>query len=132
MLQLTKFNANADYICLAESAVQKLIWDSFASSGDNNSEAVEQKKIIHDLEAIGFQVVKIVVGNKAGVADIIAWSPVGQIWLIEVKKEKGSVLAPLQEAKLKLAWENNAVVMVAYGCKDFRAKFKAIKEAGER
>lgn len=49
-------------------------------------EQVIQKQIINRLEADGFYVTKIISANKAGRPDILACSPSGKFWAIEVKK----------------------------------------------
>jgi len=88
-------------------------------------ESKHQKKIISFLENEGFEVIKIVVANKAGNSDIIACSPVGQFWKIEAKHEEYK-LEPLQFAKLKKFWRKKAVCIAAYGFEDFKLKYKVL------
>lgn len=85
-------------------------------------ETKHQKKILDFLEDHGFEAIKISVANKAGNSDIVACSPIGQFWKIEVKREKG-VLKPLQYVKLLKFWEKKAVCLVAYGFEDFKYKY---------
>lgn len=89
------------------------------------SETKHQRKVLDHLEASGFFVTKVISANKAGGSDIWAGSPIGQLWLIEMKREDG-VLSELQLAKLMNAHKNNIVIMCAYGYADYKAKYTQI------
>lgn len=82
-----------------------------------------QSKVIKLLENEGFEVIKIIAANKSGNADIIACSPVGQFWKIEVKRECKD-LRKLQRFKLKNFAKKNAVSVAAYGYSDFLYKYQ--------
>jgi len=86
-----------------------------------NEQAI-QKKIITHLEANGFVVVKIITANRAGIPDIIACSPEGQSWAVEVKQEKGR-LSKLQQVWLDRFKRNNAVAFCCYGWQDYLRQF---------
>lgn len=114
------------YVSITEDLAYKLIDDQWAKSNNKRVEQKEQTTIIKRLETEGFKTLKTVVMGKAGEPDIIAVSTVGQVWFIEVKPDSGGRLMPLQKAKLLDYWQNNAVVMVAYGYTDFKAKFSTL------
>lgn len=81
-----------------------------------------QAKILKFLEAKGFVTAKVVTANRAGILDIIACSPEGRYWEIEVKTPDGRA-SKLQEVRLDKLQKNKAVSFIAYGYEDFLEKF---------
>jgi len=63
------------------------------------SEAQYQKKLIKELEADGFYVLKLIKTNKNGIPDIVALKP-DDVKFIEVKGAKTPV-SKLQEYRIK-------------------------------
>lgn len=81
-----------------------------------------QTKILKHLKANGFVACKSIVMNRAGILDIIACSPFGKYWEIEVKTPQG-VASKLQEARVKKLKENGAVAFIAYGYDDYLVQY---------
>ena len=63
------------------------------------SEAQYQKKLIKELEAEGYYVLKLISTNKAGIPDLLALKP-DDVKFIEVKGAKTPV-SKLQEYRIK-------------------------------
>lgn len=103
-------------------------------SGVRNTvlEKEHQRKILSFLEQEGFETIKVVTANKAANADILACSPCGQFWKIEVKREKGT-LTSMQRRKLVNFWKRHSVGLAVYGFDDFMRKYLLLlKRAGVR
>jgi hypothetical protein len=60
--------------------------------------------------------------NRAGILDIIACSPEGRYWEIEVKTLKGRA-SKLQEVRVKQVRKNNGIAFIAYGYDDYLKQF---------
>jgi len=83
-----------------------------------------QTKIINYLVASGFEVIKLISANKSGWSDLVACSPSGKFWSIEVKDAGEVVVAgSLQDKKLKRLQRNNAVAFWTNNYADFKYKF---------
>jgi len=66
------------------------------------SEQALQRKILDYLDSKGFYTVKVISCNKRGVPDILACSPTGQFFAVEVKAQgKLSTVSPLQKHNLE-------------------------------
>ncbi len=63
------------------------------------SESKVQKSIIDYMEDNGWYVVRLIVTNKNGIPDLICVKPDVSIF-IEVKKETGGVVSPLQRYRM--------------------------------
>lgn len=81
-----------------------------------------QAKIIKNLEANNFYVVNVITASKKGVTDIIACSPIGQFWSIEVKRP-GFKPSKLQYWNLNQVKKRHGVSFYADSYDDFRQKF---------
>ena len=81
-----------------------------------------QAKILKYLKSQGFVTAKVISGNRAGILDIVACSPDGRYWEIEVKTPQG-VASKLQEVRLESLLANNAIAFIAYGYEDFLVKY---------
>lgn len=64
------------------------------------SEQQVQSKLIKELEAKGYYVIKLVKTNKNGIPDLIAIPPNSDVEFYEVKRADGKV-SPLQQFRLK-------------------------------
>lgn len=84
-----------------------------------------QSKIIKALEKEGFVVIKIVVANKAGHADIICCAPNGKFFAIEIKDN--DTPRALQEHKMNLYKKNNGVTFWCDSWEMFNAMYKSVK-----
>lgn len=84
-----------------------------------------QSKIIKALEKEGFVVIKIVVANKAGHADIVCCAPNGKFFAVEVKDD--DVPRALQEHKLQLYKNNNGVAFWCDSLEMFNAMYKSVR-----
>lgn len=89
------------------------------------AESKLQTKIIKALEKEGFVVIKIIVANKAGHADIICCAPNGKFFAIEVKDD--DVPRALQEYKLQLYKNNNGIVFWCDSFEMFKRLYKSVK-----
>jgi Holliday junction resolvase-like predicted endonuclease len=81
-----------------------------------------QTKILNYLQAKGFVTMKTIVTNRAGILDIIACSPQGKYWEIEVKTPEG-LASRLQTLRVEKVRQNNGVSFIAYGFEDFLVKY---------
>lgn len=89
------------------------------------AESELQKKILNFLDSRGFITVKIIAANKNGFADIIACSPKGRFWSIEVKAPGKKVdPAGLQAAKIERLKQNNAVAFWCNSYDSFKISFE--------
>ena len=86
------------------------------------SEQKIQAKILQHLKANGFVACKTITMNRAGILDIIACSPEGRYWEIEVKTPKGRA-SKLQEVRVKQVRANNGIAFIAYGYDDYLQQF---------
>ena len=76
------------------------------------TEAQLQAKLLKHLTSEGFVVFKTLASNINGVSDIIACSPSGEFWSIEVKAPgKLSTLSKLQEVWLRRVSDNGGVAI---------------------
>jgi Holliday junction resolvase len=91
------------------------------------AEAKLQAKILKYLESLGFVVIKIVVANKAGHADIVCCAPNGKFFAIEVKDD--DVPRELQEYKLNLYLKNNGVAFWCDSYEMFEKEFNKVKRS---
>ncbi len=82
-----------------------------------------QGKILKFLRSKGFVTMKVVVAERAGVLDIIACSPEGRYWEIEVKTPQG-VASKLQEIRVRKIQKNRGISFVAYGYDDFLIQYR--------
>lgn len=89
------------------------------------AEARLQAKIIKALEKEGFVVIKIIVANKAGHADIICCAPNGKFFAIEVKDN--DVPRALQEYQLQRYKDNNGIAFWCDSITMFNAMYKSVK-----
>jgi Holliday junction resolvase len=64
------------------------------------SESKIQSKLIKELEAHGYYVIKLMKTNKNGIPDLIAIPKDSDVLFVEVKTENGRV-SPLQEYRIK-------------------------------
>ena len=85
------------------------------------SEAKVQTKILRYLEANDYWVIKVIVGNKKGIMDIIACSPTGRFVGIEVKFGSNKPSA-LQSYHIKEVVKRKGIAFVAYSLEDVKAK----------
>ena len=79
------------------------------------AESALQRLILLDLEARGFFVLKVVAANKAGNGDIVACSPEGRFYMIEVK-DNDKKARELQEYKISEVCKRGGV---AFWCDSF-------------
>ena len=63
------------------------------------TEQAIQRKLIKQLEAEGYYVIKLTVTNKTGIPDLIALKP-NEVRFIEVKRPNGKV-SKIQEYRIK-------------------------------
>ena len=63
------------------------------------TEQAIQRKLIKQLEADGYYVIKLTVTNKTGIPDLIALKP-NEVRFIEVKRPNGKV-SKIQEYRIK-------------------------------
>lgn len=76
------------------------------------------------LEAYGFCVIKVISANKSGWPDILACSPTGKFWAIEVKDRLKKVkTGGLQDDKLKKLQDNEAVAFWCNSYDEYLTKF---------
>jgi Holliday junction resolvase-like predicted endonuclease len=76
-------------------------------------ESKVQAKVIKQLEAQGYYVLKLLKTNKNGIMDLIAIKP-NEVYFVEVKR-KGGKLSPLQEYRIKELRDLGFKVDVFYG-----------------
>ena len=86
------------------------------------SEQKTQAKILQHLKANNFLAMKTIVMNRAGIPDIIACSPEGRFWAIEVKTPNGRA-SKLQEWWIDQLQRRQAIAFFAYGYDDYLQKF---------
>jgi len=89
------------------------------------SESKLQTKIIKALEKEGFVVIKIVIANKAGHADIICCAPNGKFFAIEVKDN--DTPRALQEYQLQRYQNNNAIAFWCDSWQMFTSMYDSVK-----
>lgn len=73
-----------------------------------------QTKLIKELEAKGYYVIKLVKTNKNGIPDLIAIPKNSDVEFIEVKRKNGKV-SPLQEYRIKELIKHGVKAIVYYG-----------------
>jgi hypothetical protein len=73
-----------------------------------------QSRLIKDLEAKGYYVIKLVKTNKNGIPDLIAIPKNSDAEFIEVKRKNGKV-SPLQEYRIKELIKHGVKAIVYYG-----------------
>jgi len=83
------------------------------------SETQEQASIVRWLEANGFVAVRIVAASKAGVSDIVACTPKGAFLAVEVKREDGGKVSPLQQRFLQSVTAATGTAFVVSGYTHF-------------
>ena len=83
-----------------------------------------QKKIMMHLEANGFDVIDVITASKSGIADILACSPQGYFWAIEVKTTIGRASALQKRFIAKISAKPNAEAFFAYGYEDYLLEFE--------
>jgi len=71
-----------------------------------------------------FDVIDVITASKAGVADIIANSPQGYFWAIEVKTPVGRASALQKKFIAKIDTKPNAEAFFAYGYEDYLLEFE--------
>lgn len=76
------------------------------------SEAAYQSKLIKELEAKGYYVLKLIRTNKNGIPDLLALKP-DDVLFIEVKGIKG-VLSPLQKYRIQELINNGFKAEIRY------------------
>lgn len=89
------------------------------------AESKLQTKIIKALEKEGFVVIKIIVANKAGHADIVCCAPNGKFFAIEVKDN--DTPRALQEYQLERYKKNNGIAFWCDSWEMFTLMYKAVK-----
>ncbi len=77
-----------------------------------SKESTVQSSIQKWLKDNGWFTVKIIMASKNGVPDVMAIKD-GRTVFIEVKREKGGVLSPIQEYRIKEMREYGAEVIIA-------------------
>ena len=82
-----------------------------------------QKKIMMHLEAHGFVAIDVITASISGIADILACSPEGCFWAIEVKTPKGRASALQKRFISKVDAKPNAEAFFAYGYEDYLLEF---------
>ena len=73
-----------------------------------------QSRLIKELEAKGYYVIKLVKTNKNGIPDLIAIPKNSDVEFIEVKRRNGKV-SPLQEYRIKELIKHGVKAIVYYG-----------------
>ena len=73
-----------------------------------------QAKVIQEMEAKGYYVIKLKMTNKNGIPDLIAIPPHSDVEFIEVKKTNGKV-SKLQEYRIREVEEHGCKVSVRKG-----------------
>jgi Holliday junction resolvase len=73
-----------------------------------------QSRLIKELEAKGYYVIKLVKTNKNGIPDLIAIPKNSDAEFIEVKRKNGKV-SPLQEYRIKELIKHGVKAIVYYG-----------------
>jgi Holliday junction resolvase-like predicted endonuclease len=86
-----------------------------------NEQAI-QAKILFFFHQQGFVTLKNIVANRAGILDIVACSPEGRYWEIEVKTPEG-LASRLQKMRVKKVIRNKGISFIAYGYEDFLKKY---------
>lgn len=79
-------------------------------------ESTIQNRLIRTLEQQGWYVQKTEGRSRNGFPDVTAVDPLGNVWLIELKRTVGKP-SPDQCRELKMLAEHNANVMLLYGNK---------------
>ena len=82
-----------------------------------------QGKIITYLEKQGFYVINVITASKNGVNDLIACSPTGRFWSIEVKKP-GEEPSKLQFYNIDEVEERGGVAFWCDSFQSFLMKYK--------
>lgn len=75
-----------------------------------------QTKLIKELEAKGYYVIKLVKTNKNGIPDLIAIPPNSDVEFIEVKRHDGKP-SKLQEYRIKELKNHGIKAIIFYGPK---------------
>ncbi len=83
------------------------------------TESQIQGKIIKDLEAKGWYVIKIIRANKNGLPDLFAFK-INNLILIEVKKE-GGIESPLQKFRKKEISTYGTRVITVYSFAEYES-----------
>ena len=78
------------------------------------SETMARFKVIKEMEAKGYYVIKLKMTNKNGIPDLIAIPPNSDVEFIEVKKTNGKV-SKLQEYRIEELEEHGCKVIVRKG-----------------
>ena len=87
-----------------------------------------QKQIIEYLESIGAYVIKVVRANRSGVPDIIACSPSGRFYAIEVKaKGKKKTVTKLQQWHIDMINKTGGKAFVADSVQDVKDNIEWLK-----
>ena len=73
-----------------------------------------QSRLIKELEAKGYYVIKLVKTNNNGIPDLIAIPKNSDVEFIEVKRKNGKV-SPLQEYRIKELIKHGVKAIVYYG-----------------
>lgn len=81
-----------------------------------------QAKILKHLKANGFYTVKVITASKAGISDILACSPNGIFWSIEVKKP-GGVVSDIQKYNLRQVLKRNGIAFHAHSYDIYLLKY---------
>lgn len=76
-----------------------------------------QTRLIKELEAKGYYVIKLVKTNKNGIPDLIAIPKNSDVEFIEVKRKNGK-LSPLQEYRIKELIKHGVKAIVYYGSEE--------------
>lgn len=76
-----------------------------------------QTKLIKELEAKGYYVIKLVKTNKNGIPDLIAIPKDSDVEFIEVKRKDGK-LSKLQEYRIKELINHGIKAIVYYGTEE--------------
>ena len=84
------------------------------------SEQKLQAKIIDYLKSEGFDVVKIIRCNRNGVSDILACSPSGRFWAIEVKWGSNTA-SPLQSHYINEITKRRGIAAVVYSLDEVKS-----------
>lgn len=76
-----------------------------------------QTRLIKELEAKGYYVIKLVKTNKNGIPDLIVIPPGSNVEFIEVKRPDGK-LSKLQEYRIKELKNHGVKAIVYYGTEE--------------
>ena len=101
-----------------------MVTESYGARGGRQlKEQGLQSKIIDHLQAEGFIAINIMVTSKSGISDVIACSPTGRFWSIEVK-DKDEKPSTLQYDKLEQFGRRNAVSFWTDSWEDYLVKYE--------